>query len=59
LLLDVSCRDDLGRQVKPLAEIVETLWSESVVIVLPRELGLEVAAGGQRLACLDDLDVTL
>lgn len=31
------------------------LGGEGVVVVLPRETGLEVAAGVQRLASLDDL----
>jgi len=55
LLLDVGLRNDLSWEVEPLAEVVETLWSEGVVVPLPGELGLEVTAGGQRLASLDDL----
>lgn len=55
LLLDVGGRDDLSREVEPLAEVVETLGGEGVVVVLPGELGLEVAPGGQGLAGLDDL----
>ena len=55
LLLDMCRGDDFGRQVKPFAEIVKTFGGESVVIVLPGELGLEVAAGGQRLTGFDDL----
>jgi len=55
LLLDVGLRDDLGGEVEPLAEVVETLRGEGVVVPLPRELGLEVAAGGEGLAGLDDL----
>ena len=43
--------DDLSGQVEPLAEVVETLGGEGVVVVLPREAGLDVAAAGQRLAC--------
>jgi hypothetical protein len=35
LLLDVRSWDNLGGQVKPFAEVVETLRSESVVVVLP------------------------
>lgn len=46
LLLDVRLRDDLSWEMKPLSEVVEALWGESVVVPLPRELGLEVAAGG-------------
>jgi len=55
LLLDVGLGNDLGGKVEPLAEVVETLSGEGVVVPLPRELGLEVAAGGKRLASLDDL----
>jgi hypothetical protein len=55
LLLDVSSRHDLGGDVEPFAEVVETLGGEGVVVVLPRETGLDVSAGGQGLASLDDL----
>jgi hypothetical protein len=54
-LLDVGGRDDLGGEVEPLAEVGETGLSQGVVVVLPRELGLDVAPGGERLARLDDL----
>lgn len=57
LLLDVGSRDDLGREVKPLPEVVEALGGQGVVVVLPRELGLDVAARGQGLAGLDDIEV--
>ena len=43
--------NDLGREVEPFAEVVETLRGEGVVVPLPREAGLEVTARGQRLAC--------
>jgi hypothetical protein len=36
--------------VEPLAEVVEALRGEGVVVVLPREAGLHIAAGGERLA---------
>ena len=55
LLLDVGLGNDLGREVEPLAEVVKTLGGEGVVVPLPGELGLEVAAGGEGLAGLDDL----
>jgi hypothetical protein len=55
LLLDVGLGNDLGGEVEPLAEVVKTLGGEGVVVPLPRELGLEVAAGSQGLASLDDL----
>jgi len=57
LLFDVSGGDDLSWQVKPFAQVVEALGGECVVIVLPGELGLEVAAGSEGLACLDDKEV--
>ena len=55
LLLDVSLRNDLSWEVEPFAEVVETLWGEGVVVPLPGELGLQVAARGEGLASLDDL----
>jgi hypothetical protein len=57
LLLDVRGGHDLGGQVEPLAEVVETLGGEGVVVVLPRELGLDEAARGERLAGLDHVEV--
>ena len=54
-LLDVGGRDNLGGEMEPLAEVGETGLSQGVVVVLPRELSLEVAAAGERLASLDDL----
>lgn len=41
--------------MEPLAEVVETSGGQGVVVVLPAELGGEVAAGGERLSGLDDL----
>ena len=55
LLLDVCRGNDFSGQVKPFAEVIETFGGQSVVIVLPGELGLEVTAGGQRLASFNDL----
>lgn len=57
LLLDVRSGHDLSRQVEPLAEVVETLGGEGVVVVLPRELGLDISARGQGLASLDHVEV--
>ena len=51
LLLDVGLGNDLGGEVEPFTEVVETLGGEGVVVPLPREAGLEVTARGQRLAC--------
>jgi hypothetical protein len=55
LLLDVRGGHDLGGNVEPFAEVVEAFRGKSVVVPLPGELGFEVATGGQRLACFDDL----
>ena len=57
LLLDVRLGDDLGGEVKPFAQVVEALGGQGVVVPLPGELGLEVAAGGEGLAGFDDLEV--
>ena len=57
LLLDVGLGNDLGREVEPFAEVVETLRGEGVVVVEPRELGLDVASRVQGLHRLDDLEV--
>lgn len=57
LLLDVGGRDDLGGEVQPFAEVVEALGGQGVVVVLPRELGLDIAAGVERLQSLDDEEV--
>lgn len=55
LRLDVGSRDDLGGKVQPFAQVVEAFRREGVVVPLPGELGLEVAAGGERLRRFDDL----
>lgn len=55
LLLDVGLRDNLGGEMEPFAQVVETFGGQGVVVPLPRELGLEVAARGEGLAGLDDL----
>jgi len=55
LLLDVGCRHDLSRQVKPFSEVIEALGGQGVVVVLPGESGLEVAAGSEGLAGFDHL----
>jgi hypothetical protein len=57
LLLDVSCWNDLSWEMKPLAEVVETLWGEGVVVVLPGELSLDIATGGEGLKSLDHVEV--
>lgn len=57
LLLDVRSWDNLSGKVEPFSEVVKTLGGEGVVVVLPRELGLDVATGGERLAGLDNVEV--
>jgi hypothetical protein len=57
LLLDVRSRDNLGGEVEPFTEVVEAFRSESVVIVLPWELSLDIATGCKRLAGLDNVEV--
>ena len=57
MLLDVSRGDNLSGKVEPFTEVVETLRSESVVVVLPRELSLDIAAGGERLAGFDNIKI--
>lgn len=57
LLLDVGSGNDLSGEVKPLAEVVETLGGQGVVVVLPRELSLDIAARVERLHSLDNEQV--
>ena len=57
LLLDVGGGDDLSGEMEPLAEVVETLGGQGVVVPLPGELSLDIAARSQRLAGLDDKEV--
>jgi len=57
LLLNMRLRHNLRRQVQPLPQIIQTLGSQGVVVPLPAELRLEVAARGQGLAGLDDVEV--
>lgn len=57
MLLDVGSGNDLSGEVKPFAEVVETLGGQGVVVVLPRELGLDIAARVERLQSLDNEQV--
>jgi hypothetical protein len=57
LLLDVSRGDNLSGKVEPFPEVVETFRCESIVVILPRELGLDIATGGKRLAGLDNVEI--
>lgn len=43
--------------MQPFAEVVETLGGQGVVVVLPRELSLDIASGVEGLARLDDKQV--
>jgi hypothetical protein len=47
LLLDVGSWDNLSGKVKPLAEVIESLWGEGVIVVLPGELSLDITTGGK------------
>lgn len=53
----MGSRNDLGRQVKPFPEVIETLGGQGVVIILPRKLSLYIAAGSEGLSSLDDEQV--
>jgi len=53
----VGSGNDLSGEVKPFAEVVETLGGQGVVVVLPRELGLDIAARVERLQSLDNEQV--
>lgn len=44
-------------QVQVLSQVLNTLLGQSVVVVLPGELSLDVTLGGQRLQGLDDVQV--
>lgn len=55
LLFDVGCGNDLGGEMEPFTEIIKAFGSEGVVVPLPGELGLEVAARGEGLTRFDDL----
>ena len=52
-----SSGNDLGGKVEVLAEVVNALRGEDIVVVLPREVGSEETPRGQRLASLDDEQV--
>jgi hypothetical protein len=53
----VSLGNHTRGKVQPLTEVLNTLVSQRVVVVLPRELSLDVASRGQRLHSLDDVKV--
>lgn len=57
LLLDVCGRNDLGGEMEPLPEVVQTLRGERIVKVAPRVPGLDVASAVQRLHCFYDPEV--
>jgi len=41
----------------PFAKVFNALWSDSVVVVLPRELGLDETLGSQTLEGLDNFEI--
>jgi hypothetical protein len=43
--------------MEELAKVVDSLVGEGIVVVLPRELSLDITTGGQGLHSLDDLKV--
>ena len=53
----VRCGQTASGQDTPLAQVLDTLRSEDVVVPLPRELGFHKALGGKALHGLDDLQV--
>lgn len=53
----VGLGDNALGQVEVLSQVLNTLVGEGVVVVLPRELGLDEALGGQGLQRLDDKQV--
>jgi len=55
VLLNVGGWDNFRREMEPFAKVVQTLGGQGVVVVLPRELGLEVSARGEGLASFNDL----
>lgn len=58
LLLDVGSWDNLGWEMEPLAEVVNSGVGQGVVVVLPGELGLDISPGVEGLECLDDIEVS-
>ena len=56
MLLDVGSWHDFGWKMQPFAKVVEALGCQSIVVPLPRELGLDIAPRGKRLTGLDDLE---
>jgi len=55
--LDVCLGNDLGREVEPFPEVVETFRGQGVIIPLPGELGLDIAARVEGLEGLDYVEV--
>lgn len=55
LLLDVRSGHNLGGNVQPFTQVVKTLGRQGVVVVLPREPALDVAARLEGLHGFDHL----
>lgn len=58
LLLDVGSGDNLIWEMEPLAEVVNSGVGQSVVVVLPGELGLDVSSRVEGLEGLDDKEIS-
>jgi len=54
----VGSGNNTAGKTQPVSEVLNTRVGESVVVVLPRESGLNEALGGQRLKSLDDVKVS-
>lgn len=55
--MHVGTRNNVFWQVQVVSQIFNTSLSQSVVVVLPRELSLDVTLGSQGLQSLDDEQV--
>lgn len=56
-VLDVRAWHNVLWQVQVLSQVLHTLLGQGVVVVLPRELGLDVTSRSQRLQRLDHVQV--
>lgn len=55
--MHVGARNNVFWQVQVLSQILNTSLSQSVVVVLPRELSSDVTLRGQGLQSLDNVQV--
>ena len=56
-IVQVSTWNNVFWNVQVFSQVINTVFSQGVVVVLPRELGFDVTFGGQRLHSLDDVQV--